>query len=163
VTFNREETNLYIVPSSGKFQRRTKEKMRPDDEGKYAFINSTPSFSAKEQKETRTLVRKHVMRPYMKQKQNHTRPKRVNGLKVIAPRIPASEVQPNPSTEAELLDEENGAPLGPQIGSTLMLGGGRTNPFQAYPIAMGVKQHELVHFSMSYHMSLFSYSLRKSS
>ncbi|PQE04630.1 tachykinin family protein [Rutstroemia sp. NJR-2017a BBW] len=124
--------------------------MLPEDEGKYAFITSTPSFSAKEKKETRTLVRKHVMRPYMKQKQNHTRPKRVNGLKVIAPRISASEVQsnpnPNPNAEAEQLDEENGALIVPQTSSMLILGGGRVDPFQAYPIAMGVKQHELVHF-----------------
>jgi hypothetical protein len=121
--------------------------MLPEDEGKYAFITSTPSFSAKDKKETRTLVRKHVMRPYMKQKQNHTRPKRVNGLKVIAPRIPASEVQPN--AEAEQLDEENDPSIVPQTSSMLILGGGRVDPFQAYPIAMGVKQHELVHFSMS--------------
>ncbi|PQE23356.1 Citrate synthase protein [Rutstroemia sp. NJR-2017a WRK4] len=124
--------------------------MLPEDEGKYAFITSTPSFSAKEKKETRTLVRKHVMRPYMKQKQNNTRPKRVNGLKVIAPRIPASEVQsnpnPNPNAEAEQLDEENSPPIVPQTSSMLILGGGRVDPFQAYPISMGVKQHELVHF-----------------
>src|SRR4051812_29438588 len=99
--------------------------MLPNDEGKYAFITSTPSFSAKEKKETRTLVRKHVMRPYMKQKQKNGRPKRVNGPKVIAPQTPASELQPNPNTEAEQVDEENGAPPVPQISSTLMLGGGR--------------------------------------
>ncbi|PQE05702.1 peptidase M14 protein [Rutstroemia sp. NJR-2017a BVV2] len=125
-------------------------KMLPEDEGKYAFITSTPSFSAKEKKETRTLVRKHVMRPYMKQKQNHTRPKRVNGLKVIAPRIPAPEVQSNPNIEAEQLDEENDPPIVPQTSSMMILGSGRVNPLQAYPIAMDVKQHELVHFIWQY-------------
>ncbi|KAM3075023.1 hypothetical protein ACMFMG_007516 [Clarireedia jacksonii] len=127
--------------------------MSPNDNGKYAFITSTPSFSAKEKKETRTLVRKHVMRPFMKQ----NRPKRVNGLKAIAPR----NAPPTPSTSGlqsgldnlKVTDtkqpgeeEENGALMVPQISSMLLLGGGRANPFQSYPITIGEKQHELIHY-----------------
>ncbi|TGO22374.1 hypothetical protein BPAE_0170g00070 [Botrytis paeoniae] len=123
----------------------------PED-GKYTFITSTPSYSAKEKQETKTLVRKHVMRPFMKQ----NRPKRANGLKNIAPRsfVGASPLQISIShTNREEVDAEAEAEaegksevtMGLQANSMVLLGNGRVNPFQAWPVKMDTQEHELVH------------------
>lgn len=116
--------------------------------GKYAFITSTPFYSAKEKKETKTLVRKHVMRPFMKQ----NRPKRVSELKNIAPRVSvdASPLQPliSPTNEEPAdTDPEYEAPISSQTNSMILLGNGRVNPFEAWPIKMNMQEHELVHHS----------------
>lgn len=119
------------------------------ESGKYAFITSTPSYSASEKKETKTLVRKHVMRPFMKRNQ----PKRVNGLKKIAPKalVGASQLQPRPSTSNEEAEVkiEFGVPISSQTNSMVLLGSGRVNPFQSWPIKMNMQEHELVHHSKS--------------
>ncbi|KAF7908761.1 uncharacterized protein EAF01_004516 [Botrytis porri] len=119
-------------------------------EGKYTFITSTPFYSAKERQETKTLVRRHVMRPFMKQ----NRPKRANGVKNIAPRsfggasslqisIPhANREEVDTEAEAELKSE---GPMGLQTNSMILLGNGRVNPFQAWPVKMDTQEHELVH------------------
>ncbi|TGO36232.1 hypothetical protein BHYA_0131g00100 [Botrytis hyacinthi] len=119
----------------------------PED-GKYTFITSTPFDSAKGKQETRTLVRKHVMRPFMKQ----NRPKKANGLKNIASGscVSASPLQisiPHASgeevdTEAEVGSE---ALMGLQTNSMVLLGNGRVNPFQAWPVKMDAQEHELVY------------------
>ncbi|KAK6608040.1 hypothetical protein H4I96_04275 [Botrytis cinerea] len=108
---------------------------QPED-GKYAFITSTPFYSAKGKQETKTLVRKHVMRPFMKR----NRPKRANGVKNIAPR-PFTNRE-GVEAEAEL---ESKFLMGLQTNSMVLLGNGRVNPFQAWPVKMDTKEHELVH------------------
>lgn len=115
--------------------------------GKYAFITSTPFRSAKEERETRTLVRKHVMRPFMKQ----NRPKMANGLKKIAPRVAvgASQIQPSaPTTDEDgpEPDHRYGAPTSSPTTLMVPLENARVNPFQAWPIKMNMQAHELVHF-----------------
>ncbi|KAF5876905.1 uncharacterized protein Bfra_001261 [Botrytis fragariae] len=121
----------------------------PED-GKYTFITSTPSCSAKGKQETKTLVRRHVMRPFMKQ----NRPKRANDLKNIAPRsfVGASPLQMSIShTNRERLDAESeadvksGVLMGLQTNSMILLGNGRVNPFQAWPVKMDTQEHELVY------------------
>ncbi|CAD6444759.1 8d51ae04-a27f-4779-9a09-9a9d47a223f1 [Sclerotinia trifoliorum] len=118
--------------------------MKPNiqaESGKYAFITSTPLHSAKEDRETRTLVRKHVMRPFMKQ----NRPKKANGLKKIVPRVAVGASQRQPLIPTT---NEDGAERDYRYGATLMapLGNGRVNPFQAWPIKMNMQEHELVHY-----------------
>lgn len=127
----------------------------PPDSGKYAFITSTPFYSAKGKNETKTLVRKHVMRPFTKQ----NRPKRANGLKNIAPRasVDTSQQQlPAPITNEEAREPETeyGSPMSSQTIFMVLLGSGRVNPFQAWPIKMDMQEHELVHHSESYHVKL---------
>lgn len=130
----------------------------PED-GKYTFITSTPFDSAKGKQETKTLVRKHVMRPFMKQ----NRPKRANGLKNLASR---SFVGPSPlqisiphanggevETEAEVGSE---APMGLQANSMVLLGNGRVNPFQAWPVKMDTQEHELVYHSKLFQVGQFN-------
>ncbi|KAM0127742.1 hypothetical protein ACHAO1_009357 [Botrytis cinerea] len=120
---------------------------QPED-GKYAFITSTPFYSAKGKQETKTLVRKHVMRPFMKR----NRPKRANGVKNIAPRpfVGASALQISiPQTNREGVEAEAELEskflMGLQTNSMVLLGNGRVNPFQAWPVKMDTKEHELVH------------------
>ncbi|TGO48984.1 hypothetical protein BCON_0224g00110 [Botryotinia convoluta] len=118
------------------------------EDGKYTFITSTSFYSAKGKQETKTLVRKHVMRPFMKQ----NRPKRANGLKNIAPRsfVGASPLQISIShanreevdTEAEVGSE---VLMGLQTNSMVLLGNGRVNSFQAWPVKMDTQEHELVY------------------
>ncbi|KAF7890042.1 uncharacterized protein EAF02_002457 [Botrytis sinoallii] len=119
----------------------------PED-GKYAFITSTPSYSAKGKQETKTLVRKHVMRPFMKQ----NRPKRANGLKSIAPRSfvgtsPLQKSIPHANREEVDTEAEVGSEvlMGLQTNSMVLLGNGRVNPFQAWPVKMDTQEHELVY------------------
>ncbi|KAI9647854.1 hypothetical protein NHQ30_004242 [Ciborinia camelliae] len=121
------------------------------ESGKYEFITSTPFYSAKEKKETKTLVRKHVMRPFMKQ----NRPKRANGLKniTLAPRVSIGASQLQPSTTSTNEEEaeaeiEYGVPISSQTNSMVLLGSGRVNPFQAWPIKMDMQEYELVHHKL---------------
>ncbi|TEY43686.1 hypothetical protein BOTCAL_0363g00070 [Botryotinia calthae] len=120
---------------------------QPEDE-KYTFITSTPFYSAKGKQETKTLVRKHVMRPFMKR----NRPNRANGVKNIAPKYFAGasplqisvshtngeEVEAEAELESEFL-------MGLQTNSMVSLGNGRVNPFQAWPVKMDTQEYELVH------------------
>ncbi|KAF7954134.1 hypothetical protein EAE96_005266 [Botrytis aclada] len=123
-------------------------KNQPED-GKYTFINSTPFCSAKGRQDTKTFVRRHVMRPFMKQ----NRPKRLYDLKTIAPRsvgaLPlqisishANTSKEEAEAEAEV---ESEVLMGLQTSSIVLLGNGRVNPFQAWPVEMDSQKHELVY------------------
>lgn len=132
---------------------------QPED-GKYAFITSTPFYSATGKQETKTLVRKHVMRPFMKR----NRPKRANGVKNIAPRpfvgVPPLQISISHTNREEVEAEvelESEFLMGLQTNSMVLLGNGCVNPFQTWPVRMDTQEHELVHHSKLFQVDQLNY------
>lgn len=125
-----------------------------EDAGKFQFVVSTPDHDASAQEEVQTLVRKHVMRPFKK----HKRASRIIVLKDEAAladylanrQYSLLEAAPALRNQADVIVDDSGLHLfsisSPSSDAGL-LGASHPNPFGRYPIAMGEKEHDLVHHS----------------
>ncbi|RDW77655.1 hypothetical protein BP6252_05708 [Coleophoma cylindrospora] len=110
------------------------------ESSKFAFVVSTPSYAAHEQREVQRLVRKHVMRPFTKRKRRG----RYSGAR-LAPRasLIAQHNILKPLDLNDGVDDGLRAPLTPTATIT-WFGAARVDPFAAYPIQMDHRDLELV-------------------